>query len=449
MSINKNIFLHEDDKAALNALKSIPGFTQFVKAYMKSFNEKLFYIQNMSTNIHIDDNQLKKYHDMLIPICEKLSIEVPDLFLQLSPYPNAYTSGDSKPFIVITSGLIENIPEKLIPTVLAHECGHIVCQHVLYRTMGQMILNGAIVSLLGQGLASLLTYPLRAAFCYWMRCSEFSADRAAILCDGNADNMIELCARLAGFCKGIDEEINIDAFMKQAEEYRKIVNENSANKTMEYMAFGFASHPINAVRACEAKEWCNSENFLKAKNYFDTYRNNIDYKEIAINFNDRTYVGKNYKDVEKKLREMGFNVSLNRLTSKNILLKKDAVSKVTINGDSKYIEGDHYPENSDVQIEYYSPLSEKEIQALHPGQIKMENSSSYYIGKNYRDVEMELFKMGVVNTNSLKMKDLKNVDDKRLNKVSKITINNNRFNKGDWINMMDEINIYYHSLEEA
>ena len=448
MPINKNIFLHEADKAALDALKSIPGFTQLVKSYMKSFNEKLFYIQNMSTNIHINENQLKKYHDMLIPICEKLSIDVPDLFLQLSPYPNAYTSGDSKPFIVITSGLIESLPERLIPTVLAHECGHIACQHVLYRTMGQMILNGAIASLLGQGVATLLTYPLRAAFYYWMRCSEFSADRAAILCDGSSDNMIEVCARLAGFSKNINEEINMDAFMKQAKEYRDSINESSTNKTMEYMTFAFSTHPINAVRAYEAKDWCDSENFLKAKTYFDNYRNSDDYKEIQINFNDRTFLAKDYKEVKKKLEDMGFNVSLNRLSNKNILLKNDTVTKVSINGDSRFNEDDFYPINSEVEIEYYSPLNKQELQSLHPGQIMLENSSSYYIGKNYKEVEMQLFEMGVANTKTEIVKDLKNKNDRRLNNVSRVLVNDKRFNKGDWIDLMDEITIYYHGLLE-
>ena len=449
MAINKNIFLHEADKAALDALKSIPGFTQFLKSYMKSFNEKLFYIQNMSTNIHINENQLKKYHDMLIPICEKLSIDVPDLFLQLSPYPNAYTSGDDKPFIVITSGLLESLPERLVPTVLAHECGHIACQHVLYRTMGQMILNGAIVSLLGQGVAALLSYPLRAAFYYWMRCSEFSADRAAILCDGSADNMIEVCARLAGFSKGINEEINIDAFMQQADEYRKTVNESSANKTMEYMTFGFSTHPINAVRASEARNWCNSESYTKAKAYFDTYRDNLNNEEIPISFNDRSFIGRDYKEVDKVLKEMGYNISLSRISDRSILLKNDMVTKVTINGDSKYSEGDFYPVNCDVEIEYYSPLTDQELQALHPGKIRMEHSSSYYIGRYYKDVEMELFEMGIVNTRSIVVKDLKYRNDRKMNKVIKIVVNDRqRFAKGDWIDLMDEITIYFHGLME-
>ena len=109
MSINKDIFLHESDKAALDALESLPGFAQVTKAFIKAFNEKMLDVQNMSTNIRITDKQLKKYHDMLIPICKKLDIEVPDLYLTLNVMPNAYTSGDDKPCIVLTSGMDERL----------------------------------------------------------------------------------------------------------------------------------------------------------------------------------------------------------------------------------------------------------------------------------------------------------------------------------------------------
>ena len=85
----------------------------------------------MSTNLKLGPNQLPKYYNMLIPICDKLGIDVPDLYLKLDVYPNSYTSGDTHPFIVITSGLLETLPDELIPTVLAHECGHIACRHVL------------------------------------------------------------------------------------------------------------------------------------------------------------------------------------------------------------------------------------------------------------------------------------------------------------------------------
>lgn len=137
MSIDSNFYIHESDRIALDALKAIPGFTPLLKAFMKVWSEKQFYIQNMSTNLRINDKQLSKYYDMLPPICEKLGIDVPELYLKLDVVPNAYTSGDTKPFIVMTSGLLETMPEYLIPTVLAHECGHIACHHVFYTTMGR------------------------------------------------------------------------------------------------------------------------------------------------------------------------------------------------------------------------------------------------------------------------------------------------------------------------
>lgn len=90
----------------------------------------------MSTNLRLDEKQIAKYYNMLPPICTKLGIDVPELFVELDVHPNTYTYGDTKPFIVITSGLFETLPDELIPTVLAHECGHIACHHTLYTTMG-------------------------------------------------------------------------------------------------------------------------------------------------------------------------------------------------------------------------------------------------------------------------------------------------------------------------
>ena len=202
MSLNPELFLHPTDKAAMKALKAIPGFNQFVKAYMNIWNERQFRIINMSSKLKISEKQMKKYYDMLPPICEKLGIEVPELYLELDVNPNAYTYGDKDVFIVLTSGLFETMPDHLIRTILAHECGHIACHHTMYTTMGRMILKG-VANI--PGAASLVTMPLQIAFAYWMRCSEFSADRAAAICDGSSDKMIEVCMRLAGYDKDIQE----------------------------------------------------------------------------------------------------------------------------------------------------------------------------------------------------------------------------------------------------
>ena len=168
MAIDPILYTHPSDQAALQALQAIPGFTQLLKAFMTHWSERLYRIENMATNLRISEKQLPKYYHMLPPICEKLGIEVPELYLAHDIEPDIYTFGETKPFIVITSELAKNLPEELIPTVLARECGHIACRHVLYSTMGRLILNGSINLL---GLGDLVSFPLKSAFYYWMRCS--------------------------------------------------------------------------------------------------------------------------------------------------------------------------------------------------------------------------------------------------------------------------------------
>ncbi len=449
MSISKNVFIHPADKAALAALKAIPGFSQLVKAFTKISIEKQIYIKTMSSCIRLKNNQLPKYRKMLKPICEKIGIEEPELFIELDVRPNAYTTGVDKPFIVMTSGLLETLPEELIPTVLAHECGHIVCHHVLYRTMGSLLLSGSLSALMnaGAGVAKFVSFPLTTAFAYWMRCSEFSADRAAILCDGTPDKMIEVCVRFAGFDKDIIGDIDYDEFMNQTIEYKKLVNENAWNKTIEFLTFRENDHPLTAIRAYEAREWSKTDDFLKSKNYFDSYKASEQPKEIPASWNEKHFVGRNYIEVCDELESFGFDVELIRETKKNILLKDGNVTGVSIGGSSKYKEGDWLSLDSIAEVDYYKQLSEDEIIAMHPGEVKMPNASSYYIGKDYKEVEMELYELGIVNMTIDYVKDIKKVGDKSIGKVASITIDKKpKFSKGDWVSIMSDVVITYHDL---
>ncbi len=267
MSYNAEHYVHPSDKAALKTLRAIPGFHQFVKAFMKIWSERQFRITNMSSSIRINEKQLPEYYDMLPPICEKLGIDIPELYLSLDVNPNAYTSGDTKPFIVMTSGLFETIPMDLVPTILAHECGHIACHHVLYHTIGSILLDRTSVALASfvpyGGIASM---PLEIAFFYWMRCSELSADRAAVLYDGQANKMSEVCLRLAGYDKDISNIASQEEFMKQAEEYREMIRGSAWDKTLEFLTLKNRTHPLMAVRALECEAWAKTEQFEKIIN---------------------------------------------------------------------------------------------------------------------------------------------------------------------------------------
>ena len=100
-------------------------------------------------------------------------------------------------------------------------------------------------------------------FFYWMRCSELSADRAAVLCDGGADKMSEVCMRLAGYDKDIGAYASKEEFMVQAQEYREMVKNSKWDRTLEFLALSTLSHPLMTVRALECEEWSKSEQFQR------------------------------------------------------------------------------------------------------------------------------------------------------------------------------------------
>ena len=454
MRVDPNFYIHDSDRVALKALEAIPGFSQLLKSFMKVWNEKQFRILNMSSNIRISEKQLPKYYNMLPPICEKLGIEIPELYLTLDVRPNAYTYGDTKPFIVITSGLLETLPDYLIASVLAHECGHIACHHCLYTTMGSILLNGTSGLLSNWGLADLVTIPLQIAFYYWMRCSEYSADRAAILYDGGADNIIEMCLRFAGLDKDLGEQANIDLFIDQAIEYKAMIEDSRWNKTLEFITLTNVSHPFNTVRAYEAREWAKTERFAKIVEYsaiptLSEYVSISDYlSEVPMLTSSKSLIGMQYTDVSDRLTGYGLkNISINKITNKASSSKEGQVLNIRVNGKDGFDFGEWISIDAPILIEYLGMETEAEINAAHPGQLRTPNSSKYYLGRVYTDAITDFEKAGftdIIPDEQIKAKK------GFLNKegaISQISINGQtQFEKGEWFNEKSSITITYHTF---
>ena len=90
-----------------------------------------------------------------------------------------------------------------------------------------------------------------------MRCSEFSADRAAAVFCGGPDKVVDIMLRLAGGSKEVADEIDAEIFMQQAAEYAAYVGDSKWNKLLEFLALMNVTHPFLAVRAASIKAWCN------------------------------------------------------------------------------------------------------------------------------------------------------------------------------------------------
>lgn len=257
-TFSADLYRHDLDQKAFNALNAFPKFIKLRESYMENVDEKQAKFQFLSTAIRLSENQFPEIYCMLPPICEKLEIPVPELYYVKSKQMNAATGGSTNPYIFITSELVKKIPTELIGTALAHECGHIACKHNLYHSMAGMLINGIDRSPLASipAVRRYLTPTLVRALLFWDRCSELSADRAAVLCDGNADNLAELLLKLNGY-----EEINQEAFLQQALDLKAFVNDSKSNQFIEKMLTQDDSHPRLATRVYESHEWTVAPQF--------------------------------------------------------------------------------------------------------------------------------------------------------------------------------------------
>ena len=261
-SVNADLYMHPQDKGALDALKAIPGFTTVLKGFMKNFSEQQLHGVNMATKLRLSKEQLPDLYNLLPPICEKLGINEPEFYLEMDPNPNAYTYGDTKAFLTITSGLVECMNEDELKSVIAHECGHIACHHVLYHTMAEFILQG-LDTFIGLGLISL---PLKLALSGWQRMSELSADRAAAIYMGGSDVVEDVMIRLSAGSKSYIKGINKELYMQQAKDYENLIKDSGYNKLLQFLANMSGTHPFNSVRCSEIHKWCQSNEFNRIIN---------------------------------------------------------------------------------------------------------------------------------------------------------------------------------------
>ena len=262
MSYNPELYKHDLDKKAFDALNAFPKLVKLQQAYSANVDEKIAKIEMLSTAIRLSENQLPEIYNLLPPICSKLGIAAPELYMELSVDKkdlNAWTFGSVNPIVVITSELVKQFSPDMVASVIAHECGHIACNHSLYHMLARNFYNGINESPLGRipAIRKYINPSIVRALLFWDRCSELSADRAAVLCDGNAEKTIDMLLKMHGFA----DNINREEFIKQALDLKDFINDSKTNASIEQMLVQWKSHPLLATRAYQCYEWARSSEY--------------------------------------------------------------------------------------------------------------------------------------------------------------------------------------------
>ena len=251
-------FIHPADKEALKTLKDIPGLDLLIKKILGLFSENQYRALCLATKIRLSPSQLPDLYNKLPPICDRLGISIPEFYLEADVNPNASAFGDTNPIICVTSGLISSVTEEEIESVIAHECGHIACHHMLYHTLSRiLILCADSLDILGMAIK-----PLIWALLKWQRCSELSADRAAAFALRSAERVVNTQIRLSGGPTILTQHVNIDEFIKQADEFENYGSNILKSLLKNILALG-ETHPFAAVRVREIFKWSHSWEYRK------------------------------------------------------------------------------------------------------------------------------------------------------------------------------------------
>ena len=247
--ISSRTWEHSADRAALAALRKLPMFDQVLRALFGFFGEKPIRLAFQANAVRVGPNQFPQIWELYCDVCDTLDApETYPLFVSQNPVVNAGAYGMKEPFIIVNSGTVALLSDRQVSYVLGHEVGHVMSDHVLYRTMTVLLMQ---LAQLGFPIVGLAARAILVALLEWSRKSELSSDRAGLLAIQEPDEVMSSMLKMAG--GGKDEETSLPEFIRQAEEYRE--SGDVADQVFKVLNLLGQTHPFWVLRLSELRGW--------------------------------------------------------------------------------------------------------------------------------------------------------------------------------------------------
>jgi Zn-dependent protease with chaperone function len=253
-NISSRAWEHPADRGALVALRKLKGFDTVVKLLSSLINERSVRLLYLGSAIRVDERQFPALHRALNDAASTLDAPlVPELYVQADPGFNAVTIGLDRPIVVVNSGMVDLLDEEELRWILAHELGHALSGHAVYRTilLRLMSMSGVFYSvpLGGLGLRMIV-----AGLMEWRRKSELSADRAGLLATQDPAVAYRALMKLAS--GGHLDDLDQTSFFEQGAEYDAAVD--LRDSVLKLLLLERRRHPMTVSRASELRRWVDS-----------------------------------------------------------------------------------------------------------------------------------------------------------------------------------------------
>ena len=288
--ISPRAYEHPADRGALALMRAVPGVGPVLQAVAGAFTERGERLVYLASSIRVGPKQYPQLDRMRLETAATLDIDpVPELYVQRNPVPNALTLGIDKPFIVLTTGLIELLDAEGLRFAIGHEMGHVLSGHALYQTILQRLMQ-LQYSLGWMPAGYWAIRAVIAALCEWYRKTELSCDRAGLLCVQDPQAALRVHVAMAG---GMDaSQIDTAEFLKQAKEYEQV--EDIRDSVLKLVKTWPLTHPLAVVRAAELQQWAAGEQYRAILT--GDYLRREDDRPTSTFTDDIKSAAKSYKD---------------------------------------------------------------------------------------------------------------------------------------------------------
>ena len=263
--ISSRAYEHPADRTALVALRKLTGFDVLLRRLAGLFNDRSLRLMFLASSVRASNEQFPQLYQAMLDGCYVLDLPVvPELYISQNPLVNAMTLGADKPFIVITTGMVNLMDAEEMRFAIGHELGHVLSGHAVYRTMLYHLIN------LAQRIAWMpIGYLGLRAIIWgleeWYRKSELSCDRAGLLAGQDVEAGRRALMKTAGGAQM--SQLSHDAFLEQAREYDAVPDIREG--LLKLLQLEGNTHPFAVVRFAELDRWASEGNYadILAGNY--------------------------------------------------------------------------------------------------------------------------------------------------------------------------------------
>jgi Zn-dependent protease with chaperone function len=232
-------------------MRKLTGFDVLLKRLAGLFSDRSLRLLFLASSVRASTEQFPQLYSLLLDGSSILDLpEVPELFIFQDPTPNAMALGSDKPFIVITTGMVDLLDEEEIRFTIGHELGHVLSGHAVYRTM-LFHLTRLATRLAWFAIGYIGLRVIIAGLEEWYRKSELSCDRAGVLAGQDPAAGRRALMKLAGGSRM--SELSHDAFHQQAQEYDAVPDVREG--LIKLLQLQGNTHPFAVIRFAELDRW--------------------------------------------------------------------------------------------------------------------------------------------------------------------------------------------------